>query len=100
MNTQRWGGRGLFFVSLSLLSDLYSGEMDLLFIDWRTEIYNVKSLNFFLLSINLATIHSLCSHTVFSLAKTLIFNTPSWPNLCYVYASLKTPPKNPVGKKW
>jgi len=30
---------------------------------------------------------------------TLIFNTPPWPNLCYVYASLKTPPKNPVRKK-
>jgi hypothetical protein len=31
--------------------------------------------------------------------KTLIFNTPPWPNLCHVYASLKTLPKNPMGKK-
>jgi hypothetical protein len=32
MNTQRWGGRRIFFVSLSLLY-LYNGENDLLFID-------------------------------------------------------------------
>jgi len=29
----------------------------------------------------------------------MINNTAPCPNLCYVYASLKTPPKNPVGKK-
>ena len=29
----------------------------------------------------------------------MIHNTPPWPIECHVYASLKTPPKNPVGKK-
>jgi len=47
-------------------------------------------------SINLATIQSLPFTYCFL---TLIYNTPPWPNLCYVYASLKTLPKNPVGKK-
>jgi hypothetical protein len=37
-----------------------------------------------------------CTHTSFL---TLVYNTPPWPIICYVYASLKTPAKNPVGKK-
>ena len=50
----------------------------------------------FFFFINLATIQSplfiYCSWTLF-------LDTPPWLNLCYVYVSLKTPPKNPVGKK-
>ena len=30
---------------------------------------------------------------------TLLYNTPPCPNICHVYALLKTPPKNLVGKK-
>jgi hypothetical protein len=36
------------------------------------------------------------THTSFL---TLVYNTPPCPIICYVYASLKTPAKNPEEKK-